>query len=57
MHQIKEIIFITGTGLIGAMVLDNQSKKMLKKSNKHFKAIDNAQEQEDTEQARKELNK
>lgn len=56
MHEIKEIIWITGTGLVGAMVLDNQSKKMNRKSLKHYKAIDNAQEQEDTEQARKELN-
>ena len=57
MHQIKEIIFITGTGLIGAMVLDMQSKKKKKKSNLLYKSIDNALEQEYTAQAKNELNK
>lgn len=57
MHQIKEIIFITGTGLIGAMVLDNQSKKMKKKSNYNLKVANDAQYRKDLDKAIDELNK
>lgn len=53
--QIYQIIFITGTGLIGAMGLDYASKKEKAKAEKHFKAIENAEMQLDTEQAREEI--
>ena len=57
MHQIKEIIFITGTGLIGAMVLDTQSKRYKKKSIYHFKVNDDTQYQKDLEQCKQETSK
>lgn len=53
--QIYQIIFITGTGLIGAMGLDIASKKEKAKADKHFKAIDNAQLELDTQQAKEEI--
>ena len=53
--QIYQIIFITGTGLIGAMGLDIASKKQKAKADKHFKAIDNAQLELDTQQAKEEI--
>ena len=53
--QIYQIIFITGTGLISAMGLDVASKKEKAKADKHFKAIDNAQLELDTQQAKEEI--
>lgn len=53
--QIYQIIFITGTGLIGAMGLDIASKKEKAKADKHFKAIENAQLELDTQQAKEEI--
>jgi hypothetical protein len=53
--QIYQIIFITGTGLISAMGLDIASKKEKAKADKHFKAIDNAQLELDTQQAKEEI--
>ena len=57
MSQIKEIIFISGTGLMGAMVLDYESKQYKKKSNYNFKVNDETQYQKDLEKCKQETSK
>lgn len=53
--EISEVMYITATGLVGALGIDIASNDAKKKKEHYIKALENANEELDKEQAREEI--